>query len=168
MAFCEIAFRDLTENPFSLIGDDWMLITAGTEEKCNTMTASWGGLGVLWNIPVAFTFIRPQRYTKEFVDAQEEYSLCFFDGMHDKLGYLGKVSGRDEDKIEKAGLTVAVEDGVPYFKEARLVLFCRKKYRQQMTPEAMLDSDIIAKFYPQNDFHEMYVGEVTKILKKEV
>lgn len=167
MAFREITFREITDNPFSLIGDDWLLITAAAGEQSNTMTASWGGLGVLWNRPVAFTFLRPQRYTKEFVDAADGYSLCFFDGMREQLSYLGKVSGRDEDKIKKAGLTIGTENGIPYFKEARLVLFCQKKYRQRMSPEAMLDPALIEKFYPQNDFHEMYVGEITKILQSE-
>ena len=71
--------KEIGQNVFSLIGDQWMLITAGTAERCNTMTASWGGLGVLWGAPMATCYIRPQRYTREFVDREEYFTLAFFD-----------------------------------------------------------------------------------------
>ena len=74
----KIDVKSLQDNVFSLIGDRWMLITAGTAERCNTMTASWGGLGVLWGAPAATIYLRPQRYTKEFVDREEYFTLCFF------------------------------------------------------------------------------------------
>ena len=112
--FKTIKPEELSENAFSTIGKDWMLITAEVDGKVNTMTASWGGLGVMWNKDVAYIFIRPQRYTKEFVDGSSHLSLSVLkEGFRKELTYLGTVSGRDEAKIEKAGLTICHEDGVP-------------------------------------------------------
>ena len=155
----------LDANVFSTIGKDWMLITAEIDGKANTMTASWGGLGVLWNKNVAYIFIRPQRYTKEFVDSASHLSLCVLeDGFRKELGYLGTVSGRDEPKIEKAGLTVRHEDGVPYFDQSKMVLVCRKLFVQQLDPKCFVDMTIEPKVYPDKDYHFMYVCEVEKVL----
>lgn len=146
--------KTLTKNPFTLIGDQWMLITAGTPDHCNTMTASWGGVGVIWGAPAATCYIRPQRYTKEFVDQNEYFSLCFFDESYrEKLTYCGKTSGRDGDKIKACGFTVETgAGGVPYFAEAEVVLVCKKQYAQDMKPECMLDPSIDGAFYPQKDY----------------
>lgn len=166
-AFHEITPKEYAGNPFREIGDEWMLITAGTREKCNTMTASWGGMGVLWSKNVAYIFIRPTRYTKEFVDAQETLSLDFFgDEWHDTLSYLGKASGRDEDKIAKAGLHVAFDGETPYFDEAKRVLVCRKLYAQELDPACFADPTIDPRCYPKKDYHTMYVCEVLKILER--
>ncbi len=163
----EIQPEQLDKTSFQMIGKEWMLITAGTGEKVNTMTASWGGLGVMWGKNVAFVVIRPQRYTKEFVDASEAFSLTFFDEEYrEKLAYLGKVSGRDEDKIQKTELTVAYEENVPYFTEANTVLICRKLYQQEYRPECFLDTDIPEKWYRDGDYHTMYVAEIEKVLKR--
>jgi len=158
--------EELQGNAFSLIGKEWMLITAKKGNKVNTMTAAWGGIGILWGKPVAYVFIRPQRYTKEFVDAAEKLSLSFLeDGHRQELGYLGKVSGRDEDKIAKSGLTLTEADGIPCFEEAKLVLLGRKLYQQEMKPECFIDQEQISKWYPEKDFHTMYVVEIEKLLK---
>lgn len=150
------------ENVFSLIGDRWMLVAATDKSgKTNAMTASWGGVGVLWGKKVAFVFIRPQRYTKKFVDEAERFSLSFFDDSFKKtLGYMGKVSGRDEDKIAKSGLTLSDINGVPVFKEASLTLVCRKLYRQTLEEKCFLETDNIDKWYPQRDYHDVYVAEI--------
>lgn len=150
------------ENVFSLIGDRWMLVAATDKSgKTNAMTASWGGVGVLWGKKVAFVFIRPQRYTKKIVDEAERFSLSFFDDSFKKtLGYMGKVSGRDEDKIAKSGLTLSDINGVPVFKEASLTLVCRKLYRQTLEEKCFLETDNIDKWYPQRDYHDVYVAEI--------
>lgn len=167
MAFIEIDPKQIPENAFQLIGTDWMLITAGDRQKCNTMTASWGGFGVLWNKPVSFIFVRPQRYTREFIEREDCYSLCFFaDGFRKQLSYLGTVSGRDEDKIQTAGLTTTFADGVPYFEEAQLVLLCKKQYRQDLVPQGFITPAVDEKNYPEKDYHRLYVGEVVKVLRK--
>ena len=165
MDYKEITPQELNENACKLIGDDWMLITAGTREKINTMTAAWGGLGVMWGKPVAITVIRPQRYTKEFVDAQDTMSLTFYKAdMKNALAYLGKVSGRDEDKIGKANLTVKYENDTPYFEEADIVLIVRKLYEDGIKPEGFLDQQIDSKWYPDKDYHTMYICEIEKVM----
>ena len=104
MAFQKIDIKDLDMNVFQTIGQDWMLITAGDQQKINTMTASWGGMGVFWGENVVHAYIRPQRYTKQFVDQQSCFSLSFFDGYKKELSVLGTVSGRDTCKIEDVHL----------------------------------------------------------------
>lgn len=157
--------ESLVVSPFRLIGKDWMLVTAEWGGKVNTMTASWGGLGVMWGKNVAFIVIRPQRYTKEFVDAADTLSLSFYgEEYRDRLAYLGKVSGRDEDKITKAGLTLLREQGTPYFAEAKLTLLCKKLFAQPYLPQSFLDGEIAPKWYPEADYHTLYIAEVTEAL----
>ena len=142
----EIAHELFNENAFNMIGKDWLLISAEKDGKTNTMTASWGGVGIMWNKKVAFLFIRPQRYTKEFVDASDRLSVCVLPNSYRKeLSYLGSVSGRDEDKITKAGLDVKKYDDVPYFEQARLTLICKKLYCQNLEESSFIDKSIIAK-----------------------
>ena len=159
--------KELQDNVFSLIGDKWMLITAGTAERCNTMTASWGGLGVIWGAPAATCYIRPQRYTKEFVDREEYFTLAFFGEEHRKaLALCGAKSGRDVDKVKECGFTTKTAGcGAPYFEEADLVLVCRKRFVQPLDPDCMPE-DVKEKWYPQKDYHVMYIGEIVEVLKK--
>ena len=146
----EIKHENFQENAFEMIGKDWLLITAEKDRKVNTMTASWGGVGVLWNKKVAYIFIRPQRYTKEFVDFSDRLSVCVLPNSYRKeLSYLGNVSGKDEDKISNANLKVQKYEDVPYFDEARLTLICRKLYAQDLKEEYFIEKDIIDKWYPQ-------------------
>jgi flavin reductase (DIM6/NTAB) family NADH-FMN oxidoreductase RutF len=165
--FREINPKDVSDNVFKLIGDDWMLITAGISKDYNTMTASWGGLGILWGSPVSYCFIRPQRYTYNFIEKNETYTLSFFDEKYRKaLQYCGAHSGRDVDKAEATGLTVVEgEDNTVYFEEARLVLVCRKLYYQDLNPENFLDPSI-DKNYLKKDYHRMYIGKIIKCLIK--
>jgi flavin reductase (DIM6/NTAB) family NADH-FMN oxidoreductase RutF len=163
----EIKHENFQENAFEMIGKDWLLITAEKDGKVNTMTASWGGVGVLWNKKVAYIFIRPQRYTKEFVDFSDRLSVCVLPNSYRKeLSYLGNVSGKDEDKISNANLKVQKYEDVPYFDEARLTLICRKLYAQDLKEEYFIEKDIIDKWYPEKDYHTMYVVEIEKILSK--
>lgn len=145
-----------------------MLISAAkTDGTVNTMTASWGGFGVMWNKEVAFIVIRPQRYTKEFVDEVESFSLTFFDKSYLKdLSYLGKVSGKDEDKITKVGFTIIKDNNVPYFEEAHTAIFAKKLFAQPINEDAFIDKSIIDQWYPSKDFHILYIAEITKILTK--
>ena len=163
----EIKHEDFQENAFEMIGKDWLLITAEKDGKVNTMTASWGGVGVLWNKKVAYIFIRPQRYTKEFVDFSDRLSVCVLPNSYRKeLAYLGNVSGKDEDKISNANLKVQKYEDVPYFDEARLTLICRKLYAQDLKEECFIEKDIIDKWYPEKDYHTMYVVEIENILSE--
>lgn len=156
----------IDENVFKLIGEDWMLITSGNKDSFNTMTASWGGMGILWNRPVSYIFVRPTRYTYEFIEKSNGYTLSFFSERYRKaLTLCGSTSGRDTDKIAEAGLTPQeTESGEISFKEARLVLKCRKLYFQDIDPAHFIDSSI-EKMY-DNDYHRMYIGEITGIRKR--
>lgn len=166
MNFKEINILDLGRNAFELIGKDWMLITAGSEEKMNTMTASWGGVGVLWNKNVSFIFVRPQRYTLEFLELNDYYTLSFFGGDYKKiLTYCGRNSGRDVDKVRETGLNV-VFDKAPYFNEAKLVLVCKKLHAQYIDPNGF-NTDDVKNNYKSNDYHKMFVGEIIKCLVRE-
>lgn len=164
----EIDVRDLQMNPMTLIGGEWMLITAGCEERgYNTMTASWGHLGVIWNRPTSVCYVRPQRYTKEFMNREERYTLTFFPGYKKELSYLGSHSGRDEDKVARAGLTPVFGGDYTYFAEARLVLVCRKLYQAPLLEEGFRDGKVLENNYPQRDLHEIYIGEIEKVLVAE-
>lgn len=158
--------EELTTDPFTLIGRDWMLITAGTAARYNTMTASWGGLGVLWERKVAFIFVRPTRHTYGFLEHSTHFTLSFFDESgRAALQYCGTHSGRDGDKAKAAGLTVTEQNELIYFREARLVIGCRKLYHRDIDPGRFLDRAIDG-MYPQKDYHRMYVGEITGCLRK--
>ena len=165
--FMEISPYQIDDNTFELIGRDWALVTAGTKENFNTMTISWGGMGIMWNNPVAFTFIRPQRYTYDYLEKGELMSLCFFDDSFRKaLSYCGSHSGRDVDKVKETGLTPAfTDDGVPYFEEARLVLICRKLYAQDLNADSVIDPAVF-QCYGENDYHRMYINEIIRVLKR--
>jgi flavin reductase (DIM6/NTAB) family NADH-FMN oxidoreductase RutF len=164
--FVEIAPTALGDNAFQVIGRDTMLITAGTADHFNTMTASWGTWGHLWYRDVTFCFLRPQRHTLGFMEQAEYYSLCFFPPEHQPaLDYCGSHSGRDVDKIAATGLTPAIDaTGAVYFAEARLVLICRKLYAQNLTADSFIDRGIVGEAYPEADFHRMYVGQVVRCL----
>lgn len=134
-------------------------------DQVNTMTAAWGGFGHVWNHNVATVYIRPQRYTKEFVDASETFSIAVFpEEYHEKLIYLGRTSGRDEDKITKAGLTVEYYEGIPYFAEAKQVFIVRKLYAQELEEKNFIDDSVVDKVYPEKDFHTLYIGSVQQVL----
>ncbi len=168
MNFQELKPEDLQKNPFTMIGKEWLLVTAEADGKANTMTASWGGVGVMWGKNVAFVVIRPQRYTKEFIDQSETFSLSVLDESYRKTyNYLGTVSGRDEDKITKSGLTLAHDGATPYFEEANTVLVCKKLYAQEYTENSFLAKDLVERWYPGSDYHTMYIVEIEKVLVKE-
>lgn len=165
--FHEINPDKFIQSPFHLIGKVWQLIAAEKDGKVNAMTASWGGLGVMWGKNAAYIVIRPQRYTKEFVDTAETFSLSFFgDCYRDMLTYMGTVSGRSEDKIAETGLTVLHDGKTPYFAEATAVMICKKMYAQEMLPQCFIDTAAREKWYPEQDFHTLYIAEVEKILLK--
>jgi len=168
MGFREVKAEELQMNPFTTIGKDWLLITAGNEEKCNTMTASWGGLGVMWGKPAATVYIRPQRYTKEFVDREETFTISVLSKEYrEALNYCGTVSGKGIDKIKEAGLTASFFDGTPGIQEADTVFVCRKMYHDDIRPECFDASENDEKWYPNKDYHTAYIAEVVKVFVKE-
>ncbi len=163
--------KDFNENVFSLIGDRWCLISAYDESHeglpYNAMTASWGGMGVLWNKNVFFCFIRPQRYTKEFIDASDKIVLSFFDeNKRSALSYCGSHSGRDGDKLTECGLSVKIQDGACRFDEAAVTIVGRKLFAADMREADFIDKELMKKNYKENDFHTVYVCEIESIEAK--
>ncbi len=159
------------EDQFDLIGKQWMLITSGDTSKYNTMTASWGGFGHLWGKNVAFIFVRPERYTHEFIEANDRVTLSFFDEKYRQaLQICGTKSGRDGDKVKEAGLTpIALESKTTTFDEARMVLDCRKLFKTEMTEDAFIDKEICKQNYrpePGGGFHTIYVVEIENVYVK--
>jgi flavin reductase (DIM6/NTAB) family NADH-FMN oxidoreductase RutF len=159
--------EELGENAFSMIGWDWMLVTAGTKDNCNTMTASWGTIGVLWNKPVAIAYVRPQRYTYGFMESSDHFSLSVLPEQYrSALQLCGTMSGRDTDKFARSGLTVYDANGVPAVEQARLIFICRKLYTQDLLPERFVDPALLSH-YKANDFHRQYIGEIVQVLKAQ-
>jgi flavin reductase (DIM6/NTAB) family NADH-FMN oxidoreductase RutF len=170
MSWTPVAQSDFSINPFTLIGDEWMLVAARVGARCNMMTASWGGFGVLWGRPVATVYIRPQRYTREFIDEASHFSLSFFEESgRAALNLCGTKSGRDVDKAAEAHLTL--ENGpqdVPLFAEAKLAVVCHKLYKGRFKQERFLEPALIGAHYPDGDFHHLYIGEVVTLLRQDV
>ena len=173
MSFKEISPYELQMNPMEMVAKQWMLVTAGDDKSgYNTMTASWGHFGSLWGhgggLPTSVIFVRPQRYTKEFVDREPLYSLCFFPEEYKKaLGYLGSHSGRDGDKVAHVGLTPIFHDGTTSFAEAKLTFVCRKLYQAPIKEEYCIDRDVVEDCYPNRDFHDLYIAAIEKVLVSE-
>jgi flavin reductase (DIM6/NTAB) family NADH-FMN oxidoreductase RutF len=160
--FSKIKPQDINQNPFTLIDDDWFLLTAGGLQSFNTMTASWGGMGILWNKPVVFCFVRPQRYTYKFMESNNLFTMSFFEETHrDALNLCGKASGRQTDKMKSTGLKpIESPAGAVFFEQAKLMFECKKLYFSDIEPEHFLLESINAN-YPKKDFHRMYIGEIT-------
>jgi len=158
--------KELQENPIALI-DDWALLSAGTMQSWNTMTVSWGGVGMLWNQPVTFVFVRPTRHTFGFMENTSRHTLSFFDeNWHEALNVAGTVSGRDHDKAAETGLEpIAVDPDAVSFTQARLVIVSRKLYIHDLDPKGFMDPSLEG-LYPLKDYHRMYVGAIEKVLVK--
>lgn len=165
----KIEISTCKENFFDIIGKEWMLITAGNKDRFNTMTASWGGIGFLWNKPVAFIFVRPQRYTFEFIEKETYFTLSFLGEENRAIHKIcGSQSGRTTNKVKETGLLpYTTELGNIFFEQSRLSLECKKLYAANLTPEQFIATELTAKWYPGNDFHKMYVAEIVNMWVKE-
>ena len=163
--FRKINPEELQDNPFTLIGRDWALLTATKPDgSFNCMTASWGGVGILWGKPVCYLFVRPQRYTHEFTEAGNRLTACFFhEEYRAALALCGRVSGRAVDKVSESHLTPITENGATYYEEARLAMICRKLYTGKIDPAGFAESDLL-KNYTACDYHTVYVYEIEEVL----
>jgi flavin reductase (DIM6/NTAB) family NADH-FMN oxidoreductase RutF len=166
--FQSILPEDINDNIFRLINEDWMLITAGTEVHYNMMTASWGGAGYLWRKHIAMVFIRPQRHTFLFMEENPYFTLSFFDQQHrDVLNYCGTYSGKDVNKMALEGLDpILSPKGNIFYKQARMVIECRKIYQDDIKPEHFLSFDL-EKIYAKHDYHRFYIGEIAGVWRKK-
>ena len=165
MKFKKIKAKEMSGNIIKMIADEWMLVASGDETAYNMMTASWGGIGEMWGRDVATTVIRPQRYTRKFLDAHDHFTLSFYGDDKKIHSVCGKESGRDVDKTAKTGLKPVFENGAVWFEQARLVIVCKKIFTQKMSPDGII-GEKIKDFYPENDYHILYVGEILKVLTK--
>lgn len=164
--FKRIRPEDIEPNLIRLVEKEWMLVTAGTKERINTMTANWGGMGYLWNRPVVFIFIRPERYTYEFVENNESFTITFFDESYrPALDICGTKSGRDCDKIAEANLTpLFSSEGNPAFEESEMVLECKKLYAGMLRDEEFLDPHILTAAYGlKGNLHKLYIAEIKSV-----
>ncbi|MBO5383919.1 MAG: flavin reductase [Ruminococcus sp.] len=169
MAFRKINISELSFNPFEKIGKEWMLLTGGNIDSFNTMTASWGQLGVLWNRNVLTCYIRPNRYTYDFVENGESFTASFFGEQYrSALAFCGSHSGRDCDKVKETGLTPAEVDGCVGFEEADMVVVCRKLYNYDLQESGFISNDgIPEQFFSSDPYHRAYIAEITAVYVKE-
>ena len=167
--FKEIDITHLNENVVDLFKNRWALVTAGDKDALNTMTVSWGAVGELWGKDMATLYIRPQRYTEEFLNKNDYLTVSFYpEDMKKRIhGVCGSKSGRDVDKVKECNLTPVFDEKAPYFNEAQIVLVCKKAAKSRFNPDEFLDGEIDEKWYPQNDYHFIYYAEIEKVLVKD-
>lgn len=172
--FEKTEINNIPDNMIQLISDDWMLVTAGDQQSFNTMTASWGGMGYVWEKPVSFIFIRNTRYTYEFLQKEDRFTLSFFpEENRGALKILGNRSGRDTDKIKDSGLTpITTPSGLETFSEARLVVECKKMYVEELDTKfltSQYNSEITSKFYEGGETapHTLFISEITDVWVKK-
>lgn len=160
----KIDLTTLTDNVFNLIGKEWLLITAGDKNGFNTMTASWGCIGWLWNRPVAVVFIRPERHTHLLTEQSDHITLSFLgnsDEAREIYNLCGSKSGRDCDKIKESGLQpIETESGNIAFTQSRLTLECRKLYKDSIKPECFIDNSISKWYGEKGGYHDAYILEI--------
>ncbi|MBQ9979746.1 MAG: flavin reductase [Oscillospiraceae bacterium] len=163
----KITPEEITLSPFSGISKGWSLICAGDREKNNFMTASWGFMGHMWGKDCAIAAVRPQRYTIEFMEKQDTFSMCLMDGQcREEMNFCGSKSGRDFDKAAETGLTVGFSGETPYVEQAKFVLVCKKLYVDSLKKENFLDGSIPAAVYAADDYHKMFYGEIVEVLAR--
>lgn len=156
---------EYTTDIFSKFDKQWALLTAGKEDDFNMMTISWGNMGTIWEKPVMTVYVRESRYTHEFMDREDYFTVSFFpESYRDKLALLGSKSGKEIDKINNSGLTAIKCDNGVTFKEAEVTFVCKKLFKQRLEPENM-PKNIADTFYSKDAQHDMYIGEVVSIIE---
>ncbi len=164
--FKEISPKEIEGNLIKAIAEEWMLISAGDRDGYNMMTASWGFAGEMWGADSVVAMIRPQRYTMEFVEKNDYFTLSFYGDNKAIHKICGSMSGREVDKTALTGLTPVFESGTVYFNEARLVLVCKKQYVGRLEEQLFTDKEPL-KWYSEKDYHNMIIGKIKKVLVKE-
>ena len=156
---------EFTTDIFKVFDKQWALLTAGNADNFNTMTISWGGMGTLWNKPVATVYVRTSRYTHDFMDENEYFSIGFYPEKYRKnLTVLGSKSGRDMDKMKESGLTPKQVGQTMTFEEAEVTVICRKLFKQRLDTDS-IPEDIVKALYTEDAPHDMYIGEVVEIIR---
>ncbi|UDQ99367.1 flavin reductase family protein [Lentisphaerota bacterium WC36G] len=161
-----IAYENFSTNVFSDLNKNWMLLTVGDKKKFNTMTVSWGMFGTFWHKPMVMIGVRPQRYTYDFIENNDTFTLSGFpEGFKEQLTFCGRNSGREVDKIAETNLTPIIADEVDCvtFKEAELIIECRIVYCESLKGKNFKNKRIKPDLYPNRDFHKLYYAEVVNI-----
>lgn len=164
--FKEIKPCEIKGNLIDMISNEWMLISAGNKDGYNMMTASWGFAGEMWGNDSVIAMVRPQRYTMDFLNSNDYFTLSFYGDNKDIHKICGSKSGRDVDKTALTGLTPVFGDNSVYFNEARIVFVCKKQYIDILKKECFVDKKPLDN-YINNDFHYMIIGKIEKVLIKE-
>ena len=167
MIFKTVDPRSIKDNLIKALAEEWALITAGNGENYNMMTASWGFFGEMWGEDSLMVVVRPQRYTMEFIEKNDYFTVSFYGDNKAIHKVCGSKSGRDVNKTKETGLTPVANEKYVYFKEARMVLVVKKQFVQQMKEDAFIDKAVIDKWYPEKDYHNMIVGKIEKVLIAE-
>lgn len=155
-------------NPFTAIGKEWFLLTAGNSESYNTMTASWGGVGVMWGKNVVTTVVRSNRHTFNYIDGSDTFTISFYPQEYrDVLNYCGSHSGKDVDKVAETGLTPTTLDGGVAFEQAKLVFVCKKLYAQTLDVDCFTDESCKKWYSDTNPIHTAFVGEIVSVYVQE-
>ena len=166
--YTKISPADIDGNIIQRLGEEWMLITSGTPESYNTMTASWGGMGIIWGAPVSFITVRNTRYTYGFLQKNDIYTLTFFGGAEkEAMGYLGSHSGRDGDKVAQTGLTpMETPLGSMSFEQATMILECRKIFEDKLDPKSIFDDEMAKTYLGTTEHHVLFFGEIVNVWMK--
>lgn len=165
--FETIKLKQLQYNPFDIIQNRGMLLTAGDDKLANSMMINWGMMGILWNRCVVEVMVRPQRHTKTFLDEQDCFSLSLFDTKYkDKMLYFGTHSGKTEDKYLATDFHLDFHEGIPYITESKFVLFCRKLYIDEFDLNGYLEKLVAEEHYQKGDFHTRYIAEVELVQRR--
>ncbi|MBP3706894.1 MAG: flavin reductase [Clostridia bacterium] len=164
--FKEISAKEIKENLINCIANEWTLISAGQQDGFNMMTASWGFAGELWGSDAVEVFVRPQRYTLNYLEKEEFFALSFYGENKDIHKVCGSMSGRDVNKTQLAHLTPVFAENTVYFNEARLVIICKKQYADNIKEECFIDKSPL-KWYDNKDYHRFFIGKIEKVLINE-
>lgn len=164
----EIKAKEIKQNMFSMLHDNWGIVCAGEGESASGMTVSWGGTGIMWERPVVTIYIRPQRFTKTLIDANDRFSLSFLpEDMRNISQFFGRNSAADGiDKFAESGASAVFEEEVPYVDGADMVFICRKLISGEFDPDRIYDSCNDSTYYPDKDYHTYYIAEIEKVLVK--
>ncbi len=155
---------DFKAESFNIFDKSWAVLTAGNKQDFNSMTISWGGLGTLWGKPAATVYVKPVRYTHEFMEKSDCFTISFYNEKYrNALMIFGSLSGRDCDKAAKAGFNPVFLDNAVTYKEADKTLVCKKIYRQDMDLR-YIPKDVAGSFYKSEAPHTIYIGEVLEII----
>lgn len=164
--FEKVEFKDVQNYCYDKLGKEGALLLVGDANNHNNMTIGWATFGILWSKPVAISYVKPTRYTFNYSNNFDTFSICYFENTKETLKICGTKSGKDINKDEVCSLNIADLDGVLGYEEASLIITCKKIYQDDLKEECFFDKTIVEKRYLDKKIHRFYVGEVLGVYKK--